>query len=1227
MTNFSGWENYARFHFDREDERMKQKYVYILVLTILTACLALFVACDSTPAIEPPTPYAVSFCVDGETFRTVEISGTQKVIMPTEPAKEGYIFNGWFLDEGEWSQLFTADAYAYKPIEADVTVYAKYTPVKYALTYEPGKDIAHANPTEYTVEQHFELQPATKEHYDFVGWFTDAALTLQTFEIPAGSTGNQTFYAKFEPTQYKAVFMDGETVVAEVPYTIKTKKIIAPEVPEHASYVGEWEEYELTPGGITVNAKYTAVDYKITYEGVKANEHKNPAGYNVTKLPLTLKEATREHYVFAGWYTDAELTTPITEIAADTTGDLTLYAKWTPVEYKAIFMDGESVVAEIPYTVETEGIEAPEVPAHVGYVGEWEAYEFVMGGFTVNAKYTVVDYTIRYEGVQPDEFENPEGYNVTDQPIVLGDAVREHYVFVGWFTDPQCTQRITEIAAGMTGDLVLYAKWTPAEYKAVFMDGETVVGEVTFTILTESIEAPEVPAHVGYTGAWETYELVLGGFTVNAVYTPVDYTITFANTKDAAHVNPSVYNIETETIVLADLYKPGYVFDGWYVGTQRVTEIAQGSTGDVELTAAWTPIVYGITLHFDPLQGKYSGTANPGTFTADDHIVLKGLTSLVPGYTFDGWYTDKNEGYKVTEIAPETIGDIVLYARFVPIEYTITYVGVEDGKNFNPGLYTIETDAFNIAPAFRDGYIFGGWFTDKGCSEPAQLHVPTGSMGNLTLYTKWTPVTYVIEYDADGGVLPDNPAVYDITQAITLKAPTKQGFVFKGWFTAKQDGEQVTEILPGTMGNLKLYAQWEPIYYSITYHLFGGENPQMSMSDLLAGNLTGNLPLYTVEIPAVPLFPATKPGYKFEGWYSDPAYTTRVMMIRTNECKDVVLYAKWSLETYKVTYVLPEGAAHENVSTYTVLDEIKPLNPATKTGYVFDGWYTDDTYTVRVDNLFGAGVYGDLTLYAKFVPSTYHIWLGSDEDNSHAVVFDLNGAGVSFRQNVTPDQGLTYPAIPTREGYVFAGWYDNAECVGEAYDMSAPVVDDITLYAKWIEADAFISINAPMQLTLNGVKEQSFTFVPLVNTVVTFATTGDLDTRGILYDANGNELARNDDASAADKNFKITYSVKAGEAYVITVYGYSQAVQGTSTLSVSGNATVAAGGKAYLPHLYEIASGEMFRLPVPEAREGFKFLGWADEDGKFYTNAMGISLKAWDGTADVVLQEAWEEIA
>ncbi len=1206
---------------------MKQKYVFILVLTILTACLALFAACNNTPAEQPKEQYTVSFSADGELYSTLKISGNQKVRLPVEPSKEGYIFNGWFFDEGAWTRLFTADAFADNPVEGDLTVYAKYTPVKYLITYDVDKEIAHSNTTEYTIEQHIELQPATKQNYDFAGWFTDASLTMQIYEIPQGMTGNMTLYAKFEPTQYKAVFMDGETVVSEVAYTVESQRITAPEVPEHAGYVGEWEEFELTPGGITVNAKYTAVDYKVTYEGVKASEHKNPAGYNADELAITLVDATREHYTFAGWYADAEYTTPVTEIAPSTTGDLTLYAKWEPTQYTATFMDGETVVAEIPYTIETDSITAPEVPEHTGYAGEWEEFELTPGGITVNATYTVVDYGITYEGVESDEHENPDGYNVTEQPIALLDAVREHYIFDGWYTDAEFETCITEIAAGTVGDLTLYAKWTPVQYKATFVDGESVVGEILFTVETESITPPEVPAHTGYVGVWDEYELIPDDFTVEAVYALLTYTITYENTKDVAHANPVTYTITSDTVLIGDLLKPGYVFDGWYDGDTRVTEIAQGSTGDIVLTAAWTPIVYSIKLHFDPTQGEYADAINPVTYTVEDTVVFGGLVCKIPGYVFDGWYTDKNGGLKVTELTAGSLGDVELYAQYVPIEYTITYVGAEDATNINPSIYTIESEALNILPAYKEGYVFGGWFTDRTLSVPASLLIPKGSMGDITLYTKWTPVTYVIEYDGLGGILPENPAIYNTTQTLTLAAPTREGYVFGGWFTEQEGGEQVENILPGRTGNLKLYARWEPIYYSITYHLYGGENPQMSIEDILQGNLKGNLSFYTADLPTLPLFPATKPGYKFEGWYADPAYTQPVPVIRTSECKDIVLYAKWSLATYTVTYVLPEGAAHENPASYTVLDTIEPLASAAKTGWIFDGWYKDENCTVKVTHLLGTGVYGDLTLYAKFVPKQYNIWLGTDEETEYTVTFDLNGAGESFTQTVTMDLGLTFPAIPVKEGHLFAGWYDNAECTGDMFDMAVPVTEDITLYAKWIEASAFVSVNAPVAVTLNGVTEQNFTFVSLVDTVITFTTQGSLDTRGILCDANGNVLARNDDASDTDKNFSISYSVKAGEAYVITVYGFSNAVQGTTTLSVSGYATVSAGGKAFLPHLRVVSTGETYLLTVPESRPGEIFLGWADEEGNMYTNAMGMSLEAWNTDADVVLHEVWEEVA
>ena len=1224
---------------------MKHKYAHILVFTILIACFALLAACHTAQA-DPPARYEVQFCAEGTICRTLQVSGNQKVNLPDEPAKAGYIFNGWFLDEGTWSQLFTANAFADAPIDRDITVYAKYTPIQYALMYEP-RGMEHANGAAYTVEQHVELLPATKEHYDFAGWFLDAEYTTPIYEIPVGSIGNLTLYAKFTPTEYKATFMDGETVVAEVPYTVETESIRAPKVPDHVGCVGEWEGYTLVPGGITVNATYTAVDYTITYENVRANEHTNPTGYNVTDQPISLQEAVREHYAFVGWYTDADLTERVTEIATNTTGNLVLYAKWTPVEYIATFMDtldGETVVAEIPFTVETESITPPEVPAHDGYTGEWEAFELVLGGFTVNAKYTTIDYTITYEGVAPEEYENPAGYVVTDLPVVLNDAAREHYIFDGWYTDTEYAERVTEIAPGTVGDLVLYAKWTPVEYIATFIDtmnGDSIVAEIPFTVETESIVNPEVPAHIGYVGEWEEFELTPGGVTVNSVYALVMYFVTYDNTKDATNPeNPHVYTIISDTIVLGELSKPGYTFDGWYKDGVLVTEIAQGSTGDVVLTAKWTPIEYSIKLHFDPAWGKYADATNPAIYTVEDSFMFNGLVCKVPGYQFDGWYTAKNryEGIKMSEIALGTLGNIELYAHFAPITYTITYVGVEDARHMNPLGYTIESETLTLYPAMRDGYVFGGWYADPALSEPSVLTIPAGSMGDLTLYTKWTPVNYAIVFDGTGGELPEDlPTTYNITQTLQLQPAVREGYVFTGWFNS--NGEKVEQILPGGTGDILLTARWEPIYYSINYYLFGGENPLVDMQAVVegfltgelqsnpAGFLTGNLTFYSLDFPILPLFPASKAGYQFEGWYEDPYYETPIRAIR-GRTGDITLYAKWSLKTYTVTYSLPEGAEHTNtITSYTVEDERVLLTPASKTAWAFDGWYADRAYTVKVEYLPDVNVYGDVTLYAKFIPKQYNIWLGSDQDVSHTVTFNLNGgSGENFEQIITPDKGISYPAMPVRAGHLFGGWFTNAACTGKVFDFSLPIMGDVTLYAKWIPATAFIAINTSVNVQLDGVTEHKYTFVCPIDTVITVTTEGELDTCGILYDAQGNVLVENDDTSDLDQNMRITYYVTGGQAYTISVRCFSQAGKGTVKLSVTGDMTIAAGGKAFLPNLRVVEGGKNYKLPVPEARPLFKFLGWQDAQGNLYTNAKGESLKPWDLDSDVILQEAWEEM-
>ena len=72
-------------------------------------------------------------------------------------------------------------------------------------------------------------------------------------------------------------------------------------------------------------------DYTITYELYEGtNAESNPVSYNVETATITLAEATKENYVFDGWYTDENFTdeNKVTTIEKGSTGDITLYAKW-----------------------------------------------------------------------------------------------------------------------------------------------------------------------------------------------------------------------------------------------------------------------------------------------------------------------------------------------------------------------------------------------------------------------------------------------------------------------------------------------------------------------------------------------------------------------------------------------------------------------------------------------------------------------------------------------------------------------------------------------------------------------------------------------------------------------------------------------------------------------------------------------------------------------------------
>jgi len=127
-----------------------------------------------------------------------------------------------------------------------------------------------------------------------------------------------------------------------------------------------------------------------------------------------------------------------------------------------------------------------------------------------------------------------------------------------------------------------------------------------------------------------------------------------------------------------------------------------------------------------------------------------------------------------------------------------------------------------------------------------------------------------------------------------------------------------------------------------------------------------------------------------------------------------------------------------------------PVNP-TRDGYTFEGWYTAENNGEKFD--FDTIITEDITLYAKWREKS------SPTTNSqiyYTVTFNSNGGNEIPPQRIVAGDTATEPNVPTKEGYIFEGWYSDSTLT-TLYDFTLPVYANITLYAKWSEANNTIT--------------------------------------------------------------------------------------------------------------------------------------------------------------------------
>ena len=210
------------------------------------------------------------------------------------------------------------------------------------------------------------------------------------------------------------------------------------------------------------------------------------------------------------------------------------------------------------------------------------------------------------------------------------------------------------------------------------------------------------------------------------------------------------------------------------------------------------------------LNGGKNSAQNPKYYTSDSTVILASPTK--EGDTFEGWFTDSLYKERIDTIKAGTKKYYTLYAKWES-EYFLTYVA-NGGTNpaINPSRWSSDSATYTLKGLEKVGYTFDGWYADSTFKTPVKQLTPDRH-DDITLYAKWVANNYKITYHLNGGVNnPDNPATFNFDTIATLKEPTREGFIFVGWFDKLTYANNIKSF-PRTnyySRDFDLYAHWYP---------------------------------------------------------------------------------------------------------------------------------------------------------------------------------------------------------------------------------------------------------------------------------------------------------------------------------------------------------------------------------------------------------------------------------
>lgn len=692
-------------------------------------------------------------------------------------------------------------------------------------------------------------------------------------------------------------------------------------------------------------------------------------------------------------------------------------------------------------------------------------------------KFTPKSYDIVYslnggqwkKGVSADlENTNKEQYVYSVGKVLNTNVEKRGYLFTGWYADINnpvvLITKVTDTEHGLKSFL---AKWSPIHYDIKFdkntadagsMTGQNMAYDTT-TALTKNEYTKK-----GYSfNGWNTKADGSGtkyadeADVTNLSYTDGDtitlyaqwsanpYKLTFDANKCSCSEASRMVKYDSTYGVLPTATRIGYTFDGWYTlennGVKVTKDTVMQSVYGETVYAHWNANSYNI--RFDGNKAS-SGSMDAEYILYDETKPLTANAYKKTGYTFAGWNTKADGSGKTYHDEDNVLnlvtnGVITLYAQWSANHYSVVF----DRNHATGGVVgavSMIYDQSRQLPAngfTRTGYQFDGWNTKadgSGQSYKDKAYVTNlATSGVTTLYAQWKPLTdtrYTVYYAYEG-------------------IPGQQN---TGWFETQRRGTTDTMVKP----DLSMFAKTgfitpeteelkiKPDGSSEAFYTFKRRQYTITVNDNDKKIKKWNAPKTAYYEEKVDVSFETNAGYQAAGITTDSIAledVTQTTAHFTMPASDITLTAKADPLKYTISYEMNHGTNSGNaVTEYTYGDTVALPDASTMSlpGFVFDGWYTKESFDGEPVTHILPDMIGNKTFWAKWVSGNYKVTL------------DAQG-GTIKDGNVTEYTYYTGAKLPTnvvKDGYSFLGWWDGYKT---ATEIGNTEYGDKTYVALWAD--------------------------------------------------------------------------------------------------------------------------------------------------------------------------------